>query len=395
MFAASKEFVIITMRKGLAAAGVVALIAAGSAACGTAQATPQGKVQNALTKVSGQKSLTLGLSFDATPDQIYAAMKDQSDFTQADATMLAALHLKVAVSSQQQFSLLNSAAKAGAGAFEFQLANDAAGKENLIEIRSIDKKVYLRADLKALQKLDTSSDGAALNDFLNQADQLPSSLASLKAAVKGEWVVIDPKAFMDYAKSMADQFGGSADSSSGSGGSLFPGLPATPKVDAKTQQQLVAAVRKALAHNATYKALPDRDGAGHVQVSVPAKQLATELKTSLTPILQQIPDFSASDLNGLDDVPNRVVSVDVGVKGGSLSSITFDLAQLDKTITGKLPLALTLDSHAAGISAPAGAKQVNPQDIMGLFMAGMPGTNDTSTYSAGTSAFSVPSLQAS
>jgi hypothetical protein len=373
--AASKEFVIVTKRKGLAAAGVVALIAAGSAACGTAHATPQTKVENAFTKLSNQKSLTMGLSFDATSDQIYAALKDEDDFTASDAKMLASLHMKLAVASGKKFSLLDSASKAvndDSSAVDFQLSNDPEGKKSLIEVVSVDKKLYLRADIKGLHKLDASgdsSDDAEFNEFLANAEKLPSSLASVKAAVKGEWIMIDPKAYVEYLKSMADKYGGGSDDGSDSSGDslngLIPGMPSTPKIDAKTQKQLVEALRTALSHNATYKDL----GKNHVQVSVPAKQFAQELKTSLRPIVDQIPDFDANDLNGLDDVPNRTVTVDVGVKGGSVSSVTFDLAQLDTTITGgKLPLKLTLDRDVDGISAPKGALQLNPQDLMGLVM---------------------------
>lgn len=380
LFAASKEFVIVTKRKGLAAAGVVALIAAGSAACGTAQATPQGKVQNAFTKLSDQKSVTLGLSFDATADQIYAVMKGD-DFTRDDAAVLASLHASLSVSSSKQFSLVRSGDKGGA--FDFALSGDKSGKQNLAEVRVVDQKFYLRADVKGLMKLDTSSSSASdlrdFNQFLDQADQLPSSLNSVKAALKGQWVVIDPKAFAEFGKSFADKMGGSAfgspgDSSGSSSDSPFSALTGGgPKIDAKTQQQLVAAVKKAFAHNATYKDLGSKNGADHVQVTVPARQLAKDLSTSLTPVLKQIPGVKDSDLAGFNDVsgvPNRTIAIDVAIKGGSVSGITFDLAQLDTgTTSGHLPLALTLDDHADNLTAPAGAQQLNPQDLVGLFMA--------------------------
>ncbi|HEY5837133.1 hypothetical protein [Streptomyces sp.] len=375
MSAASKEFVIITKRKNLAAVGVVALIAAGSTACGTAQATPQATVENALTKLSDQKSLTMGLSFDATADQIYSALQDQDDFTKADATMLASLRAQLAVSSEKKFGLVKSADQAGAFAFRF--SDDKSGEKNLVEVVSVDKKLYLRADIKGIQKLDTgsgsSSDAAELNEFLAQADQLPSSLASVKAALKGEWIVIDPKAFAEFAKSFGGRMAGSENSP-------FSALTGDTGLDAKTQAGIAAALKKALADNATYKKLDDRDGADHVQVSVPAQQFAKELQTSLTPVLKGIPSFEAADLNGLSDVPNRTISVDLGVKGGNVSSVTFDVAQFDDTIGGKLPLTLTLDRGTKSISAPEGALQLNPQDLIGMFMADMPGSSDDAAF---------------
>jgi hypothetical protein len=356
----------------------VALIAAGSAACGTAEATPQGKVQNAFSKLSDDRTLTLGLSFDATADQIYTAMKDNGDFTRDDAKMLAALRAQLSVSTQKEFGLLKTNDKNGS--FGFRLSNGDAGGTSLIEIRSVDQKLYLRADVKGLTKLDTSTssaDLAEINGFLDHVDELPSSLAALKAAVKGEWIVIDPKAFTEYAKSMADQFGGGSagsDSDSGAdsalGGLGIPGMPGLPKLDEKTQKQLVEAFRTALSHNATYKDLDKRDGADHVLVSVPAQQFAKELKPSLSSALKDLPGFDVTDLNGLDDVPNRTISVDLGFKGGDLSGITFDLMQLnDKAAGAKLPLLIGVDGGTAKVTAPQGALQLNPQDLISLFMA--------------------------
>jgi hypothetical protein len=365
---------------------VVALIAAGSAACGTAQATPQGKVQNAFTKLGEQKSVTLGLSFAATPEQIYAVMKAK-DFGIDDARVLASLHATVSVSSDKPLAQLDGNDKNSSSGVS--LSSDRTGPSSLAEIRVVHQKVYLRADLKSLQKLDTSKSAAAdfgdLNSLVDDADRLPSSLNSVKAALKGQWVVIDPKAFGDFAKSMA---GKSGDSGNGSGAGK-PLAGGSPEIDAKTERRLVNALKQAFAHNATYKDLGTRDGADHVQVGVPARQLVKDFSTSLPSILRQVPGVKASDLKGLNDlsgVPDRTVTADVAIKGGSVSGITFDLAQLDdKTAGGKLPLALTLDDSAGPVSAPQGAQQLNPQDIVGLFMADMPGLSDSFSKSSASS----------
>jgi hypothetical protein len=391
LYAASKEIVIITKRKGLAAAGVVALIAAGSAACGTAQTTPQGKVQNAFAKLSEQKSVTLGMSFDATPDQIYAALKS-GDFSMDNAKTMASLHATVAASSSQQFGLLASKPQAGkGGAFGIALTSDLTGKNALFDVRSVGQKLYLRADLKAFQKLDTSADSAgqfaALNSFLDQADKLPSSLSAVKAALKGQWVVIDPKQWADFAKSMADKYSGSSDSSSSDSQTLQNLLDGKGPIDPQTEKQLLTALKTAFTHNVTYKDLGSKDGADHVQVSVPERQLATELSTSLPPILKQLPGVTDSDLADMKDVsgvPNRNIDVDVAIKGGDVAGITFDVLQLnDKPHTGTLPFHLTLDDSTDSLTAPQGAQEVKPQDLTGLFMSMSP--DDSSSGSSDSS----------
>jgi hypothetical protein len=388
---ASKEFVIITKRKGLAAAGVVALIAAGSAACGTAQATPKDKVHNAVTKLGEQKSVTFGLSFDATPDQIYAAFSSGdsgSGFTRDDAKLLASLHLTVSASTQKQFSLLGSGSGGSGGSdgrFAVALSDDSSGKDNLIDMRVLDQKLYLRADVKGLEKLDTSPNAASdLRDFdafLDSADQLPSSLGAVKAALKGQWVVIDPKAFTDFAKSMAGKDGGSAGSPFG--GALSGQMP---KVDSnKFLSRLLTVLKQDILDNkaATYKNLGKKNGAGVVRVTVPERQLAKDLATDLTPILKQLPNISQSDLDSLNDtsgVPNKTVSLDMSVKGGHVSAITFDLEQLDDQANGKqMPVTLSVDNGADALSVPDGAQQLNPQDIIGAIMQNMPGGSGDSS----------------
>lgn len=376
------------MRKTLAAAGVVALITAGSAACGTDKTTPQGKVSNAFENFGKQNTVTVGLGFDGSADQIYAALKGEDDFTQADAKLLASLNLSLGVTSKKSFSLLGKTQSTQGGAISFALTSEESGGKSLAEIRVVDQKLYLRADIKSLEKLDTSSsassDTAQLDQFLNQADQLPSSLDSVKSALKGDWISIDPKAFAAFAKSMA---GGSADSGSGSSSgdgtettSPLDGIPGMPKMDAATVKKLVAALKASLATNVTYKDLGSHDGADHIQVSAPARQLAKAIGDNLAPVLKDVPGFDAKSLQDTSGVPNKTLSVDVALKGGDISAITFDIAQLDDQAKGKLPLTLTLDGSAKPVTAPAGAKVVNPQDIMGLVMSSM-GQQDSSDSS--------------
>ena len=383
------------MRKGLAAAGVVALITTGAAACGSDEpSTPQGKVDNALTKLGEQKSVTLGLAFDATPDQIYAALKDQDDFKRADADLLAGLRVSTSFSSDKALAEVNGDDKSSSIGIEVAggAKGDSDGKA-LIGVRSVDQKVYIHLDVKALAALDTTGDAGLsdLNDALGTVDQLPSSFSSIKTLVKGGWVSIDPKAFAGFAKTMGQDKGsagstrvraGSDDSPLHSplGGFGLPsGLPtALPTgLPHKTLSELLAPLRKSLARDGKITDLGSRDGADHLKVTVPARAFVSDLKSSLGTLAKDLP----ADLqDSLNDVPNKTVALDVAVKGGKLDHIGFDLAQLDDTIHGKLPVGLSVDGGADPVQAPSGAQQLNPQDLMGLVMSqfgGMdPGASD-------------------
>ncbi|WUH91594.1 hypothetical protein OG900_16760 [Streptomyces sp. NBC_00433] len=373
------------MRKGLAAAGVVALITAGAVACGNEEpSTPQGKVNNAFTKLGEQKSVAIGLSFDGTPDQIYAALKDQDDFKRADADMLAGLRVKTSFSADKALAEVTGNDKGTS--FGLEVAGGASGKsggKTLVGLRSVDQKAYVQVDIKGIAALDTTGDAGLsdLNDMLGSVDSLPSSFGSIKTLAKGGWVSIDPKAFADFAKTLGgasgdDSGSGSDDSSSGSGSGDSPlsgfGLPSDlptgipTDLAKKTFAQLLAPLQQSFAKDATITDLGTKDGADHLKVSVPARALAKDLETSLGSLTKQLPGDLKDSLN---DVPNKTVALDVAVKGGKLDHISVDLAQFDDTIHGKLPLGLSIEGGADPVKAPAGAQQLNPQDLMGAVMS--------------------------
>jgi len=247
------------MRKGLAAVGCVTLIAAASVACGSVkQVSAEMKVQNALDKLGDHKGATAQLSIDASADQIWAALKSESDFSRTDATTLAGLRLTTTVSSDKP--LKDVKPNDTKGAVGLQLSTD-AGHTQAVEVRVVNKVVYLRADIKTLAGLGgaaSASDLADVNSFLGQADSLPASLGSVKAALKGQWISFDPQSFLDFAKSLDK-----------SGGSPIP-VPSIPTFDAATQQQLKSALSSAIKDNAKFADAGSKDGVDHVTVTLAA-----------------------------------------------------------------------------------------------------------------------------
>ncbi|WP_277439530.1 hypothetical protein [Streptomyces sp. SPB162] len=355
-----------TAHKGLAAIGCVALIASASAACGTVQQVGAAvKVKNAVDRLGEQKAVTATVAFDATEAQIWAAMKGEDDFTKDDAKMLAGLHARLGVSSDKPLkdAAATQDAKGGMGdgsSFSFQLTSDAAGKQNLIEVRAVDKKVYLRADVKALSALggDKGGDRAGIDGFLGSADKLPPSLDVVKDALTGKWISLDPQVFTEFSKTLG------GDKSLGK--SPLP-VPDPSSLDAKTQQQLVDAVKQAIAQNAKFTDKGSTDGVDHVIMTVPAGQTAKDLAKGFAPLEKQIPGFKAPDPG---KVPAKDLAVDLSIKDGMLSGISLDVAQFNEKPQGKLPLVIGLNGGSAPVEAPAGARELKPQDIMGLFMFG-------------------------
>ncbi|MEV0096489.1 hypothetical protein [Streptomyces sp. NPDC050738] len=314
------------------------------------------KVQNAFEKLSEQKSFSAELGFDGSADEIYAAMKNEDDFQRSDAQMLAGLKVKFGAASDKPLKDAKDLTKDN-GSIALALSN---GTSDLFEFRSVDGKMYLRADLKAMSALDTSSKNESskeLDTMLKQADKLPSSLGSVKNVFQGKWVSFDPKSFTDFAKQ------------SGMGGDDSPlPVPDTSSLDAKQQKQAIEAVKKALGENAEFKDAPTKDGVEHVTVTVEGRKAATDLVNGLKPFPQfkkSLKDFKPSD------VPNKKIAIDVSIKDGLLSGVSFDVAQLDTKAKGKLPVSIAIDGKAIPVTPPANAAELKPQDLMSavMFMA--------------------------
>ncbi|GAA1357353.1 hypothetical protein [Streptomyces beijiangensis] len=307
------------------------------------------KVQNAFDKLSEQKSFSAELGFAGSADDIYAAMKNEDDFERADATMLAGLKVKFSAASDTQ---LKDTKNLGKGSVSFALSN---GSADLIEVRSVGQMVYLRADLKAVSALDTSSKGSdskELDTMLKQADQLPASMSAVKNALKGKWIGLDPKTFAAFIKQ--------------SGLDKEAGLPDTGSaLDPAQQKKAIEAVKKALGENAKFKDAPGKDGVDHVTVTVAGRKAAQDLVDALKPFPQfkdAFKDFKPSD------VPDKDIAIDLAVKDGMLSGISLDVAQFDTKSTGKLPLSITIDGKADPVTAPSGSVELKPQDLMSAMM---------------------------
>ncbi|GHG75888.1 hypothetical protein [Streptomyces griseocarneus] len=342
----------------------MALIAAASTACEPGKLGTAAKVERAFDKLGKQKSYSAEMSFDADAEKIYGALKDTDDFDRDDADVLAGM--KYSFSAAYDKPLKDVTDKDDKSAKVAYKVNR-AGKQ-LVEVRSTDGKSYVRSDLKEVVSLVQSSGrggrasgpgstpGAALDEMMKKADQLPASMGAVKSALKGEWVVLDNAAAEEFAKSQ---------------GSDSAGGPNPFSPDGKSQKRFLDAFRKALGDNAQFKDAGKKNGVDHVLVTVPAKKVAEDVKEGLKPLKDKLNPFGKQDKaadDDLEDFPDKV-TVDVAIKNGTLTGLTVDAAQFDKKAKGELPLTITLKAgDTAAVEAPAGAKELKPQDLLGALM---------------------------
>ncbi|MFI1969381.1 hypothetical protein BLA24_14140 [Streptomyces cinnamoneus] len=368
------ERIINTTRKALAAAGVVAVIAAGTTACDPSDSlSPAAKVKQAFDKLGKQKSLSTEIGFNASADQIFKAMKDEKGFTREDADMLAGMRLAYSFGSDKALKDAESDDKS----FKYGVALTLTGDKPMFEARQVDEKAYLRLDFKGLSSFvekqqakkgkKADAEDKAFQKLINDADQLPSSLASVKGALKGDWISLDPATFEEFAKSMDK--GGDTKSA---------------KPDPKTQKQIYEVLQRALTDNAEVKDAGKKDGIDHVKATVPAKKVAKDISEGLKPLKAKLGDKAGKldeldrDLEKLDKKDDKNVTFDVSIKDGMLAGLTLDIGQFDTKAKGELPLSIGFKSGSGKVEAPAGAQELKPQDLMGAAMFVMGGGKDES-----------------
>lgn len=243
------------------------------------------------------------------------------------------------------------------------------GGKTLLEFRQIGAKSYFQADAAGIATLA----GQDATKVTEMADQLPPSFKVVKDALAGKWIGVDLNTLQDFGKSAAK----------GTGGAL-PSAPAS--LDPKVAQSFVASLKDAFSRDVTFEDKGKQDGAEHLVVSAPARRLADDLLNSLKSVAKDVPGLDKLPSSAPSSVPDRNLGVDVLVKDGALSSLGFDLAQLNsKADAGThLPLKLTFGKDVPALQAPTGATEVTKADLDGLVSAmagarGHAGTGATHT----------------
>ncbi|MEV0847742.1 hypothetical protein AB0J21_18040 [Streptomyces sp. NPDC049954] len=353
-------------RTTLTAATCAALALTGLAACGTVKSLSAAqKIQNASEKLGEQRSLKVELGLDADPKVLEAAAASDSpeDAMPPQAAKTLA-HLRVSLSVEASKPL----AKAEEKDFKAMAMTVGSGKgADLVEVRMIDKTVYLKADVDALGKaLGTPIPGAGAG-----AGELPPELGSLKDLFAGRWVRTD----VDSAEAAA---GGK-----GKGGKDGENAE---KLDSRTQRKLQTDLKAIVARRVTFTDQGEKDGAEHILAKASARDLLSDVFGALRNVSDELPPQLSKGLpteKDLKDAPKRKIGVDFALKDGALSGITFDATQLaepgDPVKKGdKFDIVLGF-GKAGKITAPAGATEL-PKGDDGSFMVkpdslfGGPGT---------------------
>ncbi|MDH6133642.1 hypothetical protein P3T37_003038 [Kitasatospora sp. MAA4] len=351
-----------TVRATLVAAACTSVLAAGLTACGAVkQLTAAQKVSDAFGKLGDGKAFSAKLSLDASASQIMAyGTATGEKIEQKNADALSGLGVAVAISSDKPLKeLAKQNGQGGNQALDksvnLSYAVTANGGAPLIEVRQLGATTYLHADAAGIAKV-AGQDPAK---FQQTAGELPDGLKVVKDVLTGQWVSFDEKTVTDFSKGLAGN--------AAKGGAAQPsGQPsALPSMDPKTAKNLLNTVKDVLSRNATFEDKGTTDGAEHIVVSAPSRQLANDLLKSIPPVAKGIPGLDKLPGSAPADLPDRTFAVDLFIKNGTVSSIGFDMALLDKKSTPNvhLPVKVAFGTDSPTLQAPSGAVAVTTADL--------------------------------
>ncbi|MEV7774279.1 hypothetical protein [Kitasatospora sp. NPDC086791] len=373
------------------------VLATGLAACGTVeQLSAAQKVSKAFDKVGDGKSAGFALSIDATPEQILAFAKATGEkgatggkgagdgVDEKSAKALSGLTIAVAVSADKPLKDIEAFKEAKGSAANKDLTLDTSVRVSyvlsdrsgtpLLEYRQVDAKGYLHVDAKGLVKL-IGEDPSQVDSV---SKDLPADLGPVKDALAGKWVSLDLQELADAAK----KDDGKKAAPSGA-----------PTADPEAAKQLLNSLKDVLGRTVTYEDKGKKDGAEHIWMSAPARQLVDEVFKAVKPVADKFPQqFKKFPSQAPSDVPDRKVGVDLYLKDGAFSSATFDLAQLESKVEPgvNFPVKLAFNRSAPDVQAPADAVKLTSDDLMKAVLGLAAGPGGLTPGASGTATTATP-----
>ncbi|MDL5199108.1 hypothetical protein [Streptomyces sp. ALI-76-A] len=329
---------------------MVGAVLAGSAACGTVEQLSAGKkLDQAFDKLAREKTISFELDLD-TDARTLKALDASSDPEPGDemsdevADLLSGAKISVTVQSKKPIE--ESGEKDYVG-----MAMKISNKDgDLTEYRVVGDYTYIRCDVDTL--------GRAMGFPVPSMKDLPPEASGLKKVFEGEWVKIDTKEMEKTTAGMGAE----------------PGAKPAPEptLDARTQKRLLEALRKTIAREVDFKTADDKDGSEHITATAPFRTLITEFLGEIRPLAKNLPPgMELPTDKDLKDAPNTEVTADFTLKNGELTEVSVDLAKLaENAKVKKLGLVVRMNEGQKP-TAPAGATELNIDEILGGFGAAM------------------------
>ncbi|MEN8651496.1 hypothetical protein ABCR94_12850 [Streptomyces sp. 21So2-11] len=310
------------------------------------------KLDRAFDKLGQEHSLSFELDLDADAKTLKALDADAEpgeEIPDEVAELLTAGRLSVSMQSKKP--LAESGDKDITGvAMKFSSPDG-----DLFEYRLVGKYTYFRADVDGFEKMTGMP--------MPPADELSKSAGAFKKLLQGEWVKVATKDLEDTRDEM------------GAGQGPEGGKPsAEPTLDAKTQKDLMKALREVLAREVDLQTAGGKGDTEHVTATAPLRTLLTELVDEIRPLAKDLPPGAELPTDkDLKEAPNKKVTARFTLNNGALSEVSVDLAKLAQDAkVKKLALVLRVGKGEKA-TVPAGATEVTVDELMESFFGGTSG----------------------
>ncbi|WP_329275372.1 hypothetical protein [Streptomyces sp. NBC_00691] len=311
------------------------------------------KLDQAFEKLGKEKSISFELDLDVDAKTL-KLMDAESDPEPGDEIPDEAADLisgaKVSVTVESKKAIGESEEKDFVG---MAMKVSTSGGD-LLDYRVVGDYTYVRSDVQALSK--------AMAIPVPPVDQLPPEAKGIKKVLDGGWIKFNTKEMEKAGQDMAEEMGEA------------PGAKpsAEPSLDPKTQKKLVAALREVIAREVDFKTAGGQDGTEHITATAPLRTLLTRLIGELRPLTKDLPPgMDLPSDKDLKDTPDTKVSADFTLKNGELTEVYVDLAKLaENAQVKKFGLALRMSGGSRPV-APAGATEMNLEELMGGFFGAM------------------------
>ncbi|MEO3977589.1 hypothetical protein [Streptomyces sp. CAU 1734] len=349
-----EETVISAIRNTLTATAAVTLVLATAAACGTVENLTAGqKLDRAFDKLGKEHSLFIELDLDTD-----AASLKALDAGSAPEDKLPAGMAELFTDGRVSFSLHSRKPLTESGEKDITAAAvKITGPQGAqAEYRMVGDTTYYRADLESFGKL--------MGSPMPSPADLPPGAEALEGALKGEWVKVSMKDLEKFTEQFDEPAGA--------------GAPKPEKLDdvldAKTQKKIVGALKDTIAREVDFRTEDGKDGAERVTATASLRTLVTAMIGELRPLAAQLPPgVELPTAKDLKQVPDRKAAASFTLRNGELTEVSVDIAKLAKKDgVKKFGLVLRM-GEAPKVKAPAGATELNLDELMGGLFGGAPG----------------------
>ncbi|MDT0309115.1 hypothetical protein RM780_19425 [Streptomyces sp. DSM 44917] len=359
----------------LGALGGAALLAAGTGACQVIEGARAGHaVSGAVDELTKWEAVTATATVDATPEQVYDYLRRADErqgregprATPGEARLLSDLELTVSVGDPEGDTRLRDleegAALDGAMTLNF-------GGRDVAGVKQLAGDTYVRVGGQAVVE-DVYGGGEAAvaraERFERDAARLPESLGSAAAALRGDWVRVDPFAYEGYAEALAEEAGVPPATAAALAAALTDGgALLTPEALWAWTDGLESTLRS----GATLDRRGEERGAERVDVTLPAGEAQRAAGPLLALLDEQSERFGLPPLAGEPADPAGPVTLELTIRNGVLTDVGFDLAQFApggaEGEAGSLPLNLRLNGGSAlNLDPPEEpAEALSPEDL--------------------------------